>query len=123
MARRLDPPHDRVILTPDELLVIGLLERSLAEEAVSPPSAPFAAPERTRSRPPDRGSSQWLRRSRRLVGWLLVLGVTLTIIGVVSATGLVAPGVCLIVLGLTALFELRFSPALQSRRGRLIPPE
>jgi hypothetical protein len=64
MARRLDPPHDRVMLTPDELLVIGLLERSLADDAASPGAAIPAEP--YDSRPPDTlppvRSHRWWRR-------------------------------------------------------------
>jgi hypothetical protein len=130
MANRVDPPHDRVVLTLAEVRIIAQLERSIAELEQAETEARAAAVRAMRmssrtSTPADRsrpaaavppakatpkttttGSSRALAVWAGLVrcaSWLLVpLGLGLVVVGIASSTIVVLLGAVFTGLGLAA---------------------
>lgn len=102
MSRRLDPPHDRVPLTRDELAALQQLERSFA--------LPDAAPRRPPpSRQPQRRRSaigRWARRASPALG---VAGLVLMVAALPSSAIMSALGAALAVLGMVPVCRRRWA--------------
>jgi hypothetical protein len=102
MAGRLDPPHDRVILTPIERRMVADLERAYDERSAHDDAA--ASPDRTDTEEHPRGVrvrvSRVCRHALRVVAFLLPLGLfivfALSFSGVASALGLAISGVAVV---------------------------
>ena len=113
MAGRLDPPHDRVVLTSDELRTVERLERAFDEQTVARDGA--EAGRRLRSR----GLSGWALTLLRFVGavpWLVPTGVIVTVAALFFSLAAGILGALLTGVALAASFRWGRLRAL--RRGR-----
>jgi hypothetical protein len=116
MAGRLDPPHDRLTLSAEELRTLARLERALTEEPTDRAGAGAGTPVKRR-----RASGLRTRllmvslRWTRLGPWLVPVGIVLMLAALASSVPLSALGVVLIALGVGACLR---RPQLRGRVAR-----
>jgi hypothetical protein len=122
MAGRLDPPHDRLTLSAEEVRTLARLERALAEEATDPGGT--GGPGRGKRRRLSGLRTRFLMislRWSRLGPWLVPVGIVLMLTALSSSVLLSALGVVLLALGATACIR---RPWLRARvaglRDRLL---
>ena len=110
MAGRLDPPHDRVVLTSDELRTVDRLERAFDEQTF--------APDGTEAGRRSRGLSGWAST----LPWLVLTGVIVTVAALFFSLAAGILGALLTGVALAASFRWgrRRAPrrGLRSRRRR-----
>lgn len=119
MAGRLDPPHDRVTLSMDELHTLAALEQLLAEPPV--PGSGHGTPVRPRR-------TSWLRpmvlgaclRLAHLGPWLAPLGIVIMVVALPSSAVVSAVGAAVTGVGLAAFLQRPWLRAPMAHlRGRL----
>ncbi len=109
MAGRLDPPHDRVVLTPDELRTVDRLERAFDEQTFARDGTEAG------SRLGSRGLSGWALT----LPWLVLTGVIVTVVALFFSLAAGIVGALLTGVALAASFRWgRLRPPRRSSEGR-----